>query len=337
MLYIPTIPMPDLAAQAAVRDKQASLPKPVGSLGALEMLTLRLAAMTGKTSLTFPRKTVMITAGENGVWAEFATAEEDLPTAVRVQNIIHGRAPINALSRQAGAVITLADVGLREPLPKHPNLRDLRVARGTRNMMQEPALSLPEVQDALFVGMNLASQEIANGLDLLALGTLGQGGDTAALAVATTLLKQPIADFVQLDTKDSYQLRQVRVIERALALHQPEPLDVLDVLRCVGSLELAAQAGVILGAAAGRVPLVLDGLVTAVAALVASELAFQVRPYLIAGNLVPGVGHTAVLRHLGLRPLLNLHLTLDEGVGAVLALHLVEAAARTLDPAPLTK
>ncbi len=331
MLYIPTIPMPDLAAQAAVRDKQEQLPKPLGSLGMLETLTLRLAAMTGKTSLTFPRKSVMITAGDNGVWAEFDTAETSLTTAVRVQNIAHGRAPINALARQAGAVITLVDVGLRQPLPKHPHLRDLRVANGTRNMMQEPALSLPEVQDAIFVGMNLASQEIATGLDLLALGTVGLGGDTAALAVATAVLKQPIADLVQLDPQNSSQLRQVRVIERALAVTQPEPLDVLDVLRCVGSLELAAQVGVILGAAAGRVPLVLDGLTTAVAAVVASELAFQVRSYLIAGNLMPGAGHTAVLRHLGLRPLLNLNLTLDEGAGAVLAMHLIEAAARTLD------
>jgi nicotinate-nucleotide--dimethylbenzimidazole phosphoribosyltransferase len=198
-------------------------------------------------------------------------------------------------------------------------------------MMQEPALSLPEVQDALFVGMNLASQEIANGLDLLALGTVGQGGDTAALAVATAVLKQPIADLIQLDPQNGSPLRQVRVIERAFAVTQPETLDVLDVLRCVGSLELITQAGVILGAAAGRVPLVLDGLVTAVAAVVASELAFQVRPYLIAGNLMPGAGHTAVLRHLGLRPLLNLNLSLDEGAGAVLAMHLVEAAARTLD------
>jgi nicotinate-nucleotide--dimethylbenzimidazole phosphoribosyltransferase len=277
---------------------------------------------------------VVVIAAENGVWAEFVGLvgeAERLPTAVRLQNIAHGRAPLNRLAHQAGATLTLVDVGLRQPIPKHPNIRDLRVAQGTRNMLDGPALSLPEVQDALFVGMNIASQEIANGVDILALGTLGWGDDTAALAVAAALLRQPIATLMPLNPQDEYQVRQVRLIERALSLHKPEAGDVLDVLRCVGSLSLAAQAGVILAAAAGRVPLVLDGLVTAVAALVASELAFQVRPYLIAGNGTEQGGHTAVLRHLGLRPLLQLHLTLDEGTGSLLALHLVEAAARMLD------
>lgn len=334
MLYIPTIPMPDLAAQTAVREKQEHLPKPLGGLGLLETLTLRLAAMTGQTTLSFPRKSVVITAGDSGVWEEFAPQEQAdvLPTAVRVQNIAEGRAPINSLALQVGAPITLVDVGVREPLPKHDKIRALRVASGTRNMMQEPALSLPEVQDALFIGMNIASQEISQGLDLLALGTVGAGNHTAALAVATTLFKKPIAELVNLDPQNEKAVRQVRVIERAIEINQPEPLDVLDVLRCVGSLELAATAGVILGSAAGRIPILLDGLVTAVAAVVASELAFQVRPYLIAGNMAPINGLTAVYRHLGLRPLLNLNLSLDEAAGAVLAMHLVEAAARVVSP-----
>lgn len=333
LLNIPTIPMPDLAAQAAVRDRQQILTKPAGSLGVLERLTLRLAAMTGQTEFSFPRKTVVVMAADHGVTAEGVSAYPADVTAQMVSNMLNGGAAVNVLARQAGAEVVVVDVGVAADLPKHPRLQSYKVAKGTRNMAKVPALSLPEVQDALLIGMNVASMEISRGLDLLAVGEMGIGNTTAAAAITAAITGEPVAKVTGRGTgvDDKRLAHKIAVIEDALALHQPEPQDPLDVLRCVGGLEIAAMAGVMLGAAAGRVPVIIDGFISAAAALVASELAFQIRPYLIAGHHSVEQGHQVILRRLGLRPLLDLDMRLGEGTGAVLAFHLVEAAVRTLN------
>ncbi|MBK8431171.1 MAG: nicotinate-nucleotide--dimethylbenzimidazole phosphoribosyltransferase [Chloroflexi bacterium] len=301
-LFIPDIPMPDLAAQEAAREHLRHQP----ALGTLGVLAVRLAAMTGSLPLTFPRKGVVVLAADHG---HIPLGEE---TAAE------GNAATHILARQAGATVTTVDIGLRRPWPPAPHHHSYNVAKGTRHMGHTPALGIAEVHDALTVGMNIASQEIAQGVDVLAVGSASAGGEIAAVAVAAVLLNQPPAALLPENSP------HLALISEAIALHQPNPQDVLDVLRCVGGLELAGMAGVILGAAAGRVPIVLDDLASAVAALVASELAFQVRPYLIAGHATAPL----VLRRLGLRPLLDVGVENGRATSAILAFHLIEAAAR---------
>ena len=300
-LFIPDIPMPDLAAQEAARTALHGR----ASLGTLGILATRLAAMTGQLPLTFPRKGVVVLAADHG---HTPLGEETSPT---------GNAITHTLARQAGATVTTVDIGLRQPWPSAAHHHHYRVAQGTRHMGHAPALGIAQVHDAITVGLNVASQEIAHGLDVLAVGVASVGAEVAATAVASVLLGQPFPTSAPL-------------VQEAIAQHQPQPNDVLDVLRCVGGLELAGLAGVILGAAAGRVPVVLDDVSAVVAALVASELAFQVRPYLVASQLTAAPAHAPVLRRLGLRPLLDMGLTHGRASGAILAFHLIEAAARVL-------
>lgn len=332
-LYIPTIPMPDLAVQEQARERQLQLVKPTGALGVLEGLSVRLAAMTGQLMLSFPRKSVVVMAADHGVAAEGVSAYPAEVTQQMVLTMANGGAAVNVLARQAGATVTLVDIGVAADLPKHPQINSYKVAYGTRNMAAGPALTLQEVSDAIMVGMNVASQEIAQGVDLLAIGEMGIGNTTAAAAITAVILDLPPLEVTGRGTgiDDERLTDKIRIIEQAIALNQPDPRDALDVLRCVGGLEIAGMAGVILGAAAGRVPVVVDGFIASAAALVASELAFQVRPYLIAGHKSMEQGHNAILRRLGLRPLLDLDMRLGEGSGAVLSFHLIEAAARTLN------
>lgn len=332
-LYIPTIPMPDLAVQEAVRERQLQLTKPIGALGVLEGLSLRLTAMTGQMTLSFPRKSVVVMAADHGVAAEGVSAYPAEVTQQMVVNMANGGAAVNVLARQAGATVTIVDIGVAADLPKHAHIHSYKVAYGTRNMAVGPALTLQEVVDAITVGMNVASQEIAQGVDLIAVGEMGIGNTTAAAAITAVILGLPVASVTGRGTgiDDERLADKVRVIEQAIALNKPDARDALDVLRCVGGLEIAGMAGVILGAAAGRVPILVDGFIASVAALVASELAFQVRPYLIAGHKSVEQGHMAILHRLGLRPLLDLEMRLGEGTGAVLAFHIVEAAARILN------
>lgn len=332
-ITIPDIPIPDIEARKATEARQLELTKPTGSLGVLEMLSVRLSAITGKRRLTFPNKAVIVCAGDHGVTAEGVSAYPAEVTPQMVLNMCHGGAAINALAKQAGARCTVVDVGVASDLPSHPNLHRLKVAYGTKNMAAEPAMALPEVLDAINVGLNVASMEIANGLDLLAVGEMGIGNTTAATAITAAIIGLPVPNLTGRGTgvDDERLLHKIKVIEKALALHKPDRRDPYDVLRCVGGLEIAAMAGVMIGAAAGRVPIVIDGLISGAAALIAAQIAPAIRSYFIAGHKSVEIGHQIILQELGLRPLLDLGLRLGEGSGAVLAFHIIDAAANTLN------
>ena len=332
-ITIPDIPIPNIEARQAAEARQLQLTKPTGSLGVLEKLSTRLAAITGKTVLEFPNKAVIVCAADHGVTAEGISAYPSEVTPQMVLNMCYGGAAINVLARQAGARFTVIDVGVASDIPPHENLHILKVARGTKNMAKEPAMAMPEVLDALNVGMNVASMEIANGLDLLAVGEMGIGNTTAATAITAAITGLPVAELTGRGTgvDDAGLQHKINVIEQALALHKPDRQDPYDILRCVGGLEIAAMAGVMIGAAAGRVPIVIDGLISSTAALVAAQIAPAIRSYFIAGHQSVEIAHRTILKQLGLRPLLNLDMRLGEGSGAVLAFHIVEAAARTLN------
>jgi nicotinate-nucleotide--dimethylbenzimidazole phosphoribosyltransferase len=333
MLSLPSIPSLDLAAQSAARVRQDTLTKPPGSLGRLEELSIQLAAIIGQSQPSVARKAVIVMAGDHGVTAEGVSAYPAEVTPQMVLNFLHGGAAINVLARQAGARVVVVDIGVASDLAPQPGLEIRKVAGGTRNMALGPAMTRAQAEEAITIGIQVVEAEIAKGLDLVATGDMGIGNTTASAAIVATLTGQPVARVTGRGTgvDDAGLARKVVVIERALALNQPDPHDPLDVLSKVGGLEIAGLVGVILGAAAQRLPVVIDGFISGAAALVAVKVAPEVKPYLIAAHQSVEIGHRILLEHLGLRPLLDLDLRLGEGTGAALAFHLIEAAARILN------
>jgi nicotinate-nucleotide--dimethylbenzimidazole phosphoribosyltransferase len=222
----------------------------------------------------------------------------------------------------------LAPAGLLDA----PGLIHRKIAHGTQNMSHGPAMTRVQAIAALETGLEVFEAEWAAGLDLVATGDMGIGNTTPSAAIVAVLTGRPVAQVTGRGTgvDDAGLARKVAAIEQALAVNRPDPSDALDVLAKVGGFEIGALAGVMLGAAAARVPVVIDGFISGAAALIAAGLAPQVRPYLIAAHQSVEIGHRAALEQLGLRPLFDLELRLGEGTGAVLAFHLVEAAARIL-------
>lgn len=317
----------------AARERLDALTKPRGSLGRLEELAIQLAGMTGQPRPRFPRKTVVVLAADHGVAAEGVSAYPQAVTAQMVRNFLAGGAAINVLARQAGARIVVADLGVAADLPAHPALIRRRIGPGTSNLALGPAMTAGETSAAIAAGVEIVATEAARGLDLLATGDMGIGNTTAASAMVAAITGRPVADVTGRGTglDEAGWRHKVAVIERALAVNRPDPANPRDVLTKVGGYELAGLVGVILGAAAGRLPVVLDGFIAAAAALVATELCPAARPYLIAGHNSVEIGHRVVLERLELAPLLNLNLRLGEGTGAVLAMQLIDAAAAVLD------
>jgi nicotinate-nucleotide--dimethylbenzimidazole phosphoribosyltransferase len=256
-----------------------------------------------------------------------------------VANFVAGGAAINVLAGLAGAQVVVVDVGVAGPIPAvdggrdgGARLVDLRVANGTRDMTEEPAMTRIEVLGAVEAGRSVAMDLIDRGVDVLAVGEMGIGNTTAASAVAAALSGLPPIELTGRGTglDDRAFEHKVAVIERALARRRPDPLDPLGVLAAVGGLEIAALVGAILAAAESRVPLVLDGFITGSAALVAAAMAPEVAQRVIASHVSAEPGHRIVLERLGLQPLLDLELRLGEGSGAALVLPLVRAAAALL-------
>lgn len=317
----------------AARERLDALTKPRGSLGRLEELAIQLAGMTGQPRPRFPRKTVVVLAADHGVAAEGVSAYPQAVTAQMVRNFLAGGAAINVLARQAGARIVVADLGVAADLPPHPELIRRRIGPGTSNLALGPAMTAGETSAAIAAGVEIVATEAARGLDLLATGDMGIGNTTAASAMVAAITGRPVADVTGRGTglDEAGWRHKVAVIERALAVNRPDPANPLDVLTKVGGYELAGLVGVILGGAASRLPVILDGFIAAAAALVATELCPAARPYLIAGHNSVEIGHRVVLERLELAPLLNLNLRLGEGTGAVLAMQLIDAAAAVLD------
>ncbi len=329
-LTLPAIPPLDAAAAEAARARQDSLTKPPGSLGRLEALAVQLAAITGQARPSVARKAVIIMAGDHGVAQAGVSAYPSAVTPQMVANFLRGGAAINVLARQAGARVVVVDVGVATELPEHAGLLRHKVALGTRNMMEGPAMTRAQAEAAIVVGLETVAAEIDAGLDLLATGDMGIGNTTASAAIVAAITGAPVGQVTGRGTgvDEAGLARKVAAIETALRVNRPNPADALDVLAKVGGLEIAGLAGVMLGAAARRVPVVIDGFISGAAALMAAGLDPAVTGYLIAAHRSVEIGHRVVLDHLGLAPLFDLDLRLGEGTGAVLAFHLVEAAAR---------
>ncbi|MGN9802670.1 nicotinate-nucleotide--dimethylbenzimidazole phosphoribosyltransferase [Micromonospora sp. L32] len=332
----------DEPAMAAARDLQARLTKPAGSLGALEELSVRLAGLAGACPPPLPEPAaVAIFAGDHGVHAQGVTPWPQEVTAQMIANFLAGGAVVNAFARQAGASVTVVDVGVATPLPVDPDATDpavgprlvaANVRRGTRDMTVTAALTRDEARAALETGIRIAGDLVDAGAGILLTGDMGIGNTTPSAALVAALTGTDPAEATGRGTgvDDETYRRKVGVVRTALDRHRPDPADPLGVLAAVGGLEHAALAGLILGAAARRVPVLLDGVIAASAALVAAALAPDAVGAMVAGHRSAEPGATVALRHLGLDPLIDLGLRLGEGTGALLALPVVTGAVRVL-------
>ncbi|HEY7045679.1 MAG TPA: nicotinate-nucleotide--dimethylbenzimidazole phosphoribosyltransferase [Jatrophihabitantaceae bacterium] len=323
----------DAGAVAAARTRQDNLTKPRGSLGALEDVSVQLAGLTGQCPPPLPAPAaVAVFAGDHGVHAQGVTPWPQEVTAQMVANFLAGGAVINALAAQTGAEVVVVDVGVAADLAGVPGLLVRKIARGTRDITREPAMSRAEAQAAIEVGITVARERVAAGARCLLTGDMGIANTTASAALIAAFAGASPADVTGRGTgiDDAMLTRKVDVVARALALHRPDPADPLGTLAAVGGFEHAAIAGYLLGAAAARVPAVLDGVISGAAALVAHALAPDSVAAMIAGHRSAEPGASVALDALGLTPLIDLDLRLGEGSGAVLALPIVQSAVRVL-------
>ncbi len=322
----------DAGAMEQARARQDQLTKPRGSLGRLEAISIQVAGITGRPLPQIRQKAVITMAGDHGVVAEGVSAYPSAVTPQMVLNFLHGGAAINVLSRHVGARVVVVDVGVASDIPPQPGLVLRKVAHGTANMRRGPAMTHEQAVQSLEAGIEVLEAELARGLDIVATGDMGIGNTTPSSAIVAAVTGLPVAQVTGRGTGiDDHGLDlKVAVIEDALRLNQPDPHDGLDLLAKVGGLEIGGIAGVILGAAAHRVPVVVDGFISTAGAVIAALLAPGARDYMISGHKSVEIGHAAMLNYLGLTPLVDLDLRLGEGTGAVLGISLVEAACKVL-------
>ena len=328
----------DRDAEAAAAQHHDRLTKPRGSLGQLESAGIRLAAIAGAVPPPVPRPAaVAVFAADHGVTTRREGRVTPWPqevTAQMVANFVAGGAAINVLARQTGATVTVVDVGVARDLldmGSAPGLRHRKVRSGTADLSAGPAMTVADVHAALAVGAEIAGELADDGANALVTGDMGIGNTTASAAVIAALTGRAVADVTGRGTgiDDAMLEHKIAVIEGALE-RVPHDADAHTVLAEVGGLEIAALAGFIVGGAARRLPVVVDGVISDAALLAASRLCPAAVDFVFAGHRSSEPGATAVLEHLGLEPLLDLHMRLGEGSGACLALPILEASARVL-------
>ncbi|HEC23255.1 MAG TPA: nicotinate-nucleotide--dimethylbenzimidazole phosphoribosyltransferase [Chloroflexi bacterium] len=326
------IPPFDEEAAAAARARQDTLTKPPGSLGRLEELSIQLAGITGRPIPIIRERAIITMAGDHGVVAEGVSAYPQEVTPQMVLNFLSGGAAINVLARHVGARNVVVDMGVAVDLEPHPDLIVRKIGYGTQNIATGPAMTREQAVQAIRAGVEVVEAEIERGLDIVGTGDMGIGNTTPSAAIAAALTGRPAAEIAGRGTgvDDAGLQRKIDAIERALRVNAPDPADGLDVLSKVGGFEIGGLAGVILGAAAHRRPVVVDGFISTAAAMLAVVIAPPVRPYLIAAHRSQESGHALMLEWLGLEPLLDLDLRLGEGTGAALGISLAEAACKIL-------
>jgi nicotinate-nucleotide--dimethylbenzimidazole phosphoribosyltransferase len=317
------------AARRCLDDKT----KPVGSLGRLEELAIRLAAIHGRLDFATRPRAVVIFAADHGVTAQGVSAYPREVTAQMVRNFASGGAAINVLARQMEARPVIVDMGVAGE-PEWPDVVvDRRLRPGTADMTLGAAMSVENAARAVEEGVRIAEELVADeGIRVLATGDMGIGNSTAAAALTAVFTGEAVSTVTGRGTglDDERLARKIGVVARALECNRPSRDRPLEALAAVGGFEIGAIAGLVVGAAARRIPVVIDGFIAGAGALVAAALAPAAVEYMIASHRSSEPGHGAALQSLGLEPLLDLGLRLGEGTGAVLALPLLDAASAIL-------
>jgi len=319
----------DPAVMAKAQARLDMLTKPKDSLGRLEEFARRVVAITGEMTPSLPKKTIFTFAGDHGVADEGVSAFPKEVTRQMVLNFISGGAGINALARHAGAQVVVVDMGVDFDFDDTPGLVKRKVVRGTANMRLGPAMTRQEALKCLEAGVSLAYDYATKGA-IFGTGEMGIANTTPSSAIIAAFSGAPVETVTGRGTgiNDAIFGHKVRVIEDSLAVNSPDPKDPVDVLAKVGGAEIAGIAGLVIGAAAKRVPVVIDGFISTAGALVAFEMKPEVKDYIFSAHKSVERGHAVMLEKMGLRPFVDLDLRLGEGTGAAIGISLIEAALR---------
>jgi len=323
----------DEEAMAEAQARQDMLTKPQGSLGRLEKLSVQIAGIQGKPLPQINHKAIITMAGDHGVVAEGVSNWPQEVTAQMVYNFLNGGAGINVIARQVGTRIIVVDMGVATELKTNPQLLSRKVAPGTQNMALGSAMTREQAVTAIETGIEIVMSEVAKGLDIVGTGDMGIGNTTASSAICAIITGKSVAEVTGRGAgiSDEQLTHKIEIINRALAVNRPDPAQPLDVLAKVGGFEIGGLVGVMLAAAAHRIPVVIDGFISGAAALIATTLSPRLKDFLIAAHISAEAGHKLMLRHLELEPLLNLGMRLGEGTGAALGIFLTEVAVRALN------
>lgn len=307
--------------------------KPLGSLGRLEEFARRYATIRGTEEPGLPRKMIHTFAADHGVVEEGVSAFPKEVTRQMVTNFLAGGAGVNVLARHVGAEVRVVDIGVDHYFGLLPGLCTRKIRRGTDNFTKGPAMSRQEAVEAILAGAALAREAAEEGYTLLGTGEMGIGNTTPSSAIIAVIAGLDPREVTHRGTgiDDAALQRKIDVIRRGIAVNRPDPTDPVDVLAKVGGLEIAGIAGLCLGGAACRVPVVVDGFISTAGALIAAHLAPRVVDYLFAAHRSVEIGHRVMLERMGLEPILDLSLRLGEGTGAALAMGLIEAGVKILN------
>jgi nicotinate-nucleotide--dimethylbenzimidazole phosphoribosyltransferase len=325
-----TIPHVDQQLTPAIQAHLNDLTKPQGSLGRMEDIAMQYCLATNSVSPGLGKMRVYCFAGDHGVADEGVSAFPKAVTPQMVLNMLAGGAAINVFTRHVGAELCVVDMGVDFDFGDAPGLLNRKVKRGTANMTQGPAMTIPEVTHALEYGIALSAEAAKDGVTLLGTGEMGIANTTPATALFAAYLNTPPAEITGPGTglTDEGIRHKQAIIGKALAVNPSNREQPLETLANLGGFEIAGITGLILGAAARRIPVVVDGFISTAAALAAMKLHPNVAPYLFFSHLSQERGHRAIMERLSIRPILDLNLRLGEGTGAALAMSLISASIK---------
>ncbi len=312
--------------------KVDNLVKPIGSLGRLEEIAVQISGITGRLSNELPKKCIIIMSADNGVYEEGVSTSPQELTLLQTINFTKGITGVNVLSHHAHSDLQIIDIGIKDELDC-PGILNKKIRKGTDNMAKGPAMSREEAIKAIEVGIHVVADLAKSGYNLLGTGEMGIGNtsSSSAILMALTGCSSDLAVGKGAGLTDAGLALKKQVIDKALALNKPNPEDPLDVLSKVGGLDIAGLTGCFLGASYHRIPIVIDGFISAAAAFIAYRINPQVKSYLIPSHASAEPGYEFIMREIGLEPMLYLKMRLGEGTGCALAFHIIDAAMEMMN------
>ena len=327
--YLNAIRPLDEFAMNEARERQAQLAKPPGSLGRLEDLSVQLAGITGQVHNKIEKKHLLVFAADNGVVEEGVSSAPQSVTLMQTINLTRHKTGASTLCKHFGCEITVCDVGVNADI-KEPAVLNRKIAYGTQNIVKGPAMTREQAEQAILTGIQLAQSTDA---DVIGVGEMGIGNTTTSSAVLSVLLDASVENVTGRGggITDQSFLKKKQVIKDAIAINQPDKNDVIDVLAKVGGFDIAAMCGAFIGAAMTRRPVVIDGFISAVAALCAYKLCPNVRGYLIPSHASYEIGYKLAMDAMDLQPLFLLGMRLGEGSGCPLAFEILDAACAIIN------
>ena len=323
---------PDSAAMESARARQASLAKPPRSLGQLEEISIRIAGVTGKVFNRADKRRVLVFASDNGIVEEGVASAPQSVTLAQTVNIARGLTGVGVIARHYHTETDVIDLGINADF-SHPGVRNEKIAYGTKNFAKEPAMTREQAERAVCVGIEAVQRARRDGMEIIGIGEMGIGNTSTSSAVLSALLDVPAEDTVSRGggVNDAGFLRKKEVIDHAIALHKPDPSDPIDVLSKVGGFDLCGMTGAFLAAAALKLPVVVDGFISAVAALCAARINPLCVEYMIPSHASMERGYGMAMRALGLKPILMLDMRLGEGSGCPIAFEIVSTALDVIE------